>query len=194
MQTFLKKVSHWMTGNRIPSLMRWLLWFVAFGLVGCISGERLVNHSFEFDARWDSPGIEILDFRYGNSRHPGARNPDWVLARGESFQATGVSGDMLVGDSLYVKWRIKRTGEVYQDTVDLRSRLPWQLKNHNIRFIVKGEQLYVYLITPEKLNPNPCPSRDELRRLGETGNADDRIFSTHCSWKIIKLYPDQPKH
>lgn len=61
---------------------------------------------------------------------------------------------MLRGDFLYVKWRNERTGQVYEDTVDLRQRLPADIAKHRIHFIIKGPQLYVYLISPEPRPPN----------------------------------------
>jgi hypothetical protein len=65
---------------------------------------------------------------------------------------------MLRGDFLYVKWRIDSTGQVYEDTVDLKSRLPRDITNHEIYFIVKGTQLVVYLITPERRLPDMEPN------------------------------------
>lgn len=56
------------------------------------------------------------------------------------------------GDTLYVKWRIKASGAVHEDTVDLRKRMPSDITDHRIHFVVKGPQLYVYLISPQ---PNP---------------------------------------
>ncbi len=60
---------------------------------------------------------------------------------------------MLVGESLYVKWRNKNTGQIYEDTVDLKKLLPRNIENHRIYFIVKDKQLFVYLITPNKRLP-----------------------------------------
>lgn len=174
--------------------MHWLaLLFIACALAACAAGPRVVDHAFRFDARWDSPDAEVLDFRYGDSKLPGVRPPEWALKEGSIGQATGVNGPMLIGDSLYVKWRIKSTGEVYQDTVNLRSRLPADIKDHTIYFIIKGAQLYVYLISPDKLNPNPCPPHDVLLRLSKSDNPDDRILFMYCYRKISKIYPDQLK-
>lgn len=100
---------------------------------------------------------------------------------------------MLRGDFLYVKWRLKQTGEVYEDTVDLKSRLPADITDHRIHFVIRGPQLYVYLISPERLNPNPCPSQEALRKLAKTEAPGDRIFRMYCNLKITTLYPDQTK-
>ncbi len=176
------------------AFMRWLtLIALACATVACATEPKVVDHAFGFDATWDSPDVEVLDYRYGDSRLAGVRNPDWMLEKGKSLQAANTNGPMRVGDELYIKWRIKSSGEVHQDTVDLRSRLPRDITGYRIHFILKGPQLYVYLISPEKLDPNPCPSRGELRRLGQSDEPRDKIFSMYCYRKIITIYPDQPK-
>jgi len=180
-----------------PDFLRGLAWLIlglAFvGLSACASEPRQVDHAFEFNASSDSPGVEVLNYRYGNSNLPGTRIPPALLREGGISGGTGINGPMPRGDSLYVKWRIKATGVVYEDTVDLKNRLPEYITRHRVYFIIKGPQLYVYLISPEKLNPNPCPSREELRRLGRSDSPDDKIFSTFCNLKISTIYPDQPK-
>lgn len=172
--------------------LAWLLLAVCVSVqVACATTPRVTNHTFEFDARWDSPGIEILNYRYGNSKQPGARPPEYMLTKGKVAQQVGISGDMLRGDDLYVKWRIKSTGEIFEDTVNLKDRLPADIINHRIRFIIKGPQLYVYLVTPEKLIPNPCPLPDQRRLFRLSDVPDKRIFSLYCSTRILRLYPGQ---
>jgi hypothetical protein len=173
-------------------------WFVVCALLllaGCAIGQpALQAHSFGFDARRESPDVEILNYRYGNSKNPMARPADYQLQEGKVSQFTNTYGEMLRGDSLYVQWRIKSTGQVYEDTVDLKSRLPADITDHTIHFIVDKTQLYVYLISPEKLNPNPCPmEREERVRLSHSELPGERIFSMYCVLKIITLYPDPPK-
>lgn len=172
----------------------WLLIALAVtALSACASGPHLVDHSFEFDARRDSPDVEILDYRYGTSNHPGARGCPKQYSHCDKIpHSAGITGEMLLGDDLFVKWRIKLTGEVYEDTVDLRGRLPADMKNQRIRFIVSGPQLFIYLISQEKLNPNPCPPREELRRLKTSESAYDKVFSYYCDLKIVQIYPNQP--
>src|SRR5258706_12703345 len=82
-------------------------------LAGCATGGPLVSHSFSFDAPRDSPGIEILDYRYGASKSPFARAKP--SGDGRVSQRIGIGGAMLPGDDLYVKWRIKNSGEIYED-------------------------------------------------------------------------------
>jgi hypothetical protein len=126
---------------------------LVFALDACASGPRLVKHAFGFDVLNDSPDVVLLDYRYGTSRQPGARPPEWSLRDGNVRQQAGISGEMILGDTLYVKWRIKASGEVLEDTVDLKSRLPSDIAGHRLYFVVKGRQLHVYLISP-RLRPS----------------------------------------
>lgn len=120
-------------------------------LSACASGPRLVDHAFGFDAVADSPGAEVLDYRYGQSQAPGARMPEWVRKDVGVAGGTHTSGSMPVGDSLYVRWRLRDTGEELQQSVDLRGRLPADMSGHEIYFIVRGRRLLVYLVSPARL-------------------------------------------
>jgi hypothetical protein len=64
-----------------------------------------------------------------------------------------------------------------EETVDLRYRLPRDITDHRVYFIVRGPQLYVYLISPERRPPDM------------PGNGP-RVYS-HL--KTTTIYPDQPK-
>ena len=147
-------------------------------LTACAIGQ-VVNHSFGFDTRRDGQDALILDYRYGTSKLP-VRAPEAAVQRGETFTFNSVTGPMVRGDSLYVKWRIKTTGQIYEDTVDLRNRLPEDITDHKVYFMVKGSQLIVYLIPPDtkKRPPNKEP----------TG---PRAYS-HLD--VVTIYPDQAKH
>ncbi len=170
------------TGNKsdkdrtCASINNLLLLLVACTLAAC-SGSRVVNHSFGFDTRNAIPPVEVLDYRYGDSKLP-VRAPEWLVKEGKTFGFDGVSGPMLVGDFLYVKWRVKDTGQIYEDTVDLRHRLPYFIKDHTVYFDIKGPQLYVYLISPELRPPNMPPNGPSMYHYR----------------KVITIYPDQPKH
>jgi hypothetical protein len=119
-------------------------------LVGGCANPDLQFHSFSFDTRYDSPNIEVLDYRYGDSRQPGVRRSALQSESGQPSAGTSVNGAMRRGSDLYVKWRIKATGEVLEETVDLESRLPADIREHRIHFIVNNRQLFVYLITPHR--------------------------------------------
>jgi len=124
----------------------WLIVFAIF-IAGC--ANRLAMHSFSFDAD-DHPGIEILDYRYGESRQPSARPSEADKRAGDVRQSASITGDMVVGEDLYVLWRVRATGKKYEQKVDLAPLLPRDMRNHRIHFSVNGERITVFLITPER--------------------------------------------
>ena len=140
-------------------------------------------HTFSFDTYHDSPDAEVLDYQYSNSRHVGIRPERERIAMGEAFGETGIAGSILRGDFLYVKWRIKKPGSLteylgpYEDKVDLRSRLPEDITNLTVHFVIRGPQLYVYLIWPyDPMHEYPV---GELKEFGRV--------------KQVQIYPDQSK-
>jgi len=166
------------TGTWFPSWLRGLAFVAAAWLLGaCAAGPQFVDHAFGFNAVADSPDIEILDYRYGDSKQPGASNPEDLRREGRAIQATGIHGPMARGDSLYVKWRLKRTGQVYEDSVDLRRRLPADITDHRVYFMVRGAQLYVYLVPPES----------KKRPAGKPASGP-RLYG---DLDVVTLYPDQ---
>jgi len=128
-------------------------------VAACATGPKPVFHSFSYGGSGEDRGVEILNYRYGDSKLPVTRADDAWLADGHIAQANGIGGLFPVGDSLYVKWRVISTGKVYEDTVDLKSRLPSDMDHKRIHFLIKGSQLYVYLITKHGHNPEgpDCP-------------------------------------
>jgi hypothetical protein len=142
----------------------------------CASGPAVVDHAFGFDARVDSPGIEILNFRYGASGMPGTSGDVGIRQFGRSPQVTGINGPMPLGDTLTVKWRIKATGQEFEDTVNLKPRLPSDMANQRIHFSVKESQLFVYVI-------DPVPRPADWPVVGP------RKFQYE---KVRQIYPDAP--
>jgi hypothetical protein len=143
--------------------------------VGCATSQQLVAHAFSFDARLDSPGIEVLDYRYGESQVSGT-SARATNVPGQVAQYANVNGPMLRGDSLYVKWRDKGTGVVYEESVDLRPRVPADIREHRIHFVVQGAQLFVYLISPQR------------RGVGTAPNGPRRY--SHLD--VLTIYPGRP--
>lgn len=158
--------------------MRWLfVLFAMFSIAACASGPEVVDHAFSFDTRVDNQNdVEVLDYRYGDSKLP-VRAAEENVKAGKQFMVAGVHGPMLRGSFLYVKWRIKTTGQVYEDTVDLRNRLPADITDCRIHFLVRGPQLYVYLITPKKRAKDEPPNGPEMYDYKKT----------------LTIYPDQVK-
>ena len=125
---------------------------------------KLVFHSFSFDGWSDKwyPQTELIEYSYGDQYRmvrKTARPPDDSLG-----PQSGVTGPMPVGEFLYVMWRIKATGEVCEDRVDLRPLLPADMDHHGLTFVIEGRQLYVYLITPKPKHPTDPP----LLKTGES--------------------------
>lgn len=119
-------------------------------LSACAGGQQLPVHSFVFDAINDSPDAEVIDYRYGNSKQPSASAPEWQKAANKVRQGVGINGAMLRGDTLYVKWKIKASGEIHEDTANLKACLPQDISEHIIYFKINGSRLDVYLISPQK--------------------------------------------
>jgi len=95
----------------------------------------------------DNAMTEILEAQYGNSWH------------------TNGTVNMRPADFLYVRWRDKTTDQIYEDRVDLTTRLPSfeQMHGQTVYFLVEDNQLYVYLIPRTewgtKLNHRPRGQR-----------------------------------
>lgn len=159
-------------------LLYWAMPLLASLFLGaCASSQKAANHSFSFDTRGAVPAVEVLNYRYGDSDMTGTRPPKWALEEGRIGQQAGVYGRMRPADTLYVKWRIKSTGQVFEDSVDLRHRLPNDMTDKIVYFDIKGPQLFVYVVSPEDY-PLGTP-RNSLR-----------LYSYR---PYVQIYPDQSK-
>lgn len=177
---------HPLRGSR-KRIAVWALLMAAGALLSaCASTGNVVGHSFGFDVRGAKPAVELLDYRYGTSGLPGARPASYQVDAGKVGSASGVAGHMTIGDSLYVKWQTKETGQIFEKTVDLRHRLPLEMENKKVCFYIVGSQLYVYVVNPGFL-PVGAPEEEHpeapIKRMP---------YTYHSSYRII--YPDQPKH
>ena len=153
-----------------------LLPILVSALVACAAGPVLVYHSFAFDAVADSPDAEVLDYAYGESNAPGARMPDWIKREVGVSAGTNTNGPMPVGDRLYVKWRLRSSGEVMEDTVDLKNRLPQDMSMRTVYFVVAQRQLHVYVVSPEPRPPGyPIKGPGKFQRF-----------------KVDAIYPARP--
>lgn len=121
-------------------LLGWLL-----ALTACASGPSMVDHAFGFDARMDSPGFLILDYRYGTSAMPSTTAERSIKNYGSSPQSGSINGGMPLGDTLYVKWQDKATEQVFEDTVNLKPLLPFSMYRKRIYFVVQRSRLNIYL-------------------------------------------------
>lgn len=167
------RVFQQLAAQRLCQLL--LLGFCTVVLNACAVGPKLADHAFSFDAELDSPDTEVLDYRYGNSKMLAARANESGVREGNIRQAVNINGPFRLGDFLYVKWRNKSTNAIFEETVELRSRLPKNMTRHRIHFVAKGEQLYVYLVTPERRTEDSPPS--PLRKYSHL--------------KVITIHPNQ---
>nr|WP_315490385.1 hypothetical protein [uncultured Rhodoferax sp.] len=125
-------------------------------LSACASGPRLVNHQFTFDGRNDGwiTKVDLLEYSYGDKYREvrdSLEHRDDSLYKGRNSlpPLTGVRGPMPIGEFMYVKWRIKATGEVLEDRVDLRARLPHDMRDHSLTMVIDDRQLYLYVVTTQ---------------------------------------------
>jgi hypothetical protein len=125
----------------------WITIFL-FGIAACATHGNMVHHSFEFDTIEDSPDLEVLDYQYGDGTVFGTHADKERIMLGQVFPSDSISGVIPRGDTLYVKWRDKHSHHIYQDEVDLRNRMPRDISGLKVYFMIKGPQLYVYLIYP----------------------------------------------
>lgn len=145
-----------------------------YAVSACSGGGDYIDHGFEFDALSDSPGIQILEYKYGDGSFVGTQNPQYLLKEGRPLQRTNVWGQMRRPDSLYVKWRLAGEDRIIEDTVDLRTRLPRDFSGSKVYFRVHGAQLEVYLVSMEPREPSsPSVGPSKFRHL-----------------KVTKIYPN----
>lgn len=157
-------------------------------------------HSFSFNADSESPDVEVLNYQYGEKSEyeaegaVGLRPPAYRLEKGDVLTATGVSGNLPRGDYLYVKWRVKETGQIYEDKVDLTKRLPKDITNTELHFVVRGSQLYVYLVPPEPAKPKDNPFSDSKTKAATWNSLAYKKSLTIPIYadfvKKFQIYPD----
>lgn len=165
--------------KKLWMLLCFFILAVQLSLLSCASGRQTMYfHSFEFDMRKISPDMEVLDYQYGGSRQTATCMPEGMLKRGVAIKQHGIGGFMPRGEFLYVKWRSKSSGQVYEDRVDLSRLLPSDLTDYTVTFFMKESQLYVYLISP-----------DEDRRPEYWPKGPIRMYH-HL--KQYQLYPGEP--
>lgn len=169
--------------------------FVRLGVLSCVLGMMmtLLNgcgddkpafafHGFSYNQAVDMPDVDILDCLYGDGL--GAHTQQEVDAgQARRGECGNMAGNMPIGDVLYVKWRDRATQKVYEDRVDLKSRLPSpkEMNKQDIYFLIDNNQLYVYLV--------PDTDWDSKRNhlpVGKPANGPSSV-----SYLDVKtLYPD----
>ena len=118
---------------------------------------RLFSYSIQWNVSTDAPvygeaEVKVLDYAYGIANKFEIKPGKWHRDRFPSQGCCDLNHDGLVaprGDYLYFKWRVIATGEVFEDRVDLSSRLPQDMNNRRLYIVIFGPQLYVYVFPPE---------------------------------------------
>ena len=148
---------------------------------------KVVNHGFEFNAKMDSPDVQVLDYEY-STRKP-SKEAYLGIGGNRISQQTGIYGGFPVGDFIYMKWRIRSTGEVFEDRVNLRGRLPSDISDHKIYCVIDGKQLYVLLIDSETRKKI---SKEEIDRYtAEATNPLGNVLRYTITRKSVRqIYPD----
>jgi hypothetical protein len=121
--------------------------FLQFTLVGCAMAQKMAYQTIEFNTSTESTDVDILDWQYGehgyvdenHQRLPRASKSS--VEKGEPQGGGGHTGVMPVGDFLYVKWRVKNTGELHEVRASLVNKLPLNMHNYTIHWLVKDSQL-----------------------------------------------------
>jgi hypothetical protein len=159
-------------------LVRWILAVaMCSALIACASSLTLGSYSsFGFDMGKDQQDAVVLNYRYGNDKYF-TQAPEQIIKEGKGMYFQSMSNFQYRIDFLYVKWRSTTNGQVYEDKVDLHRSLPRDMNDQTVYFMIKGAQLYVYLIAPEKRLPGTPPIGPRM----------------YASQKITTLYPDQSK-
>lgn len=182
-----------MTIKHKTSLLRQLLLLILFlSLSACATGgPRMMNHTFSFNTVTDSsdgrhPEAEVIDYQYGTNGISGTSANKEKVALGKPFYGMNTGGLMPRGEFLYVKWRILASGEVFEDRVDLTTRLPKEMEGLKLHFVVRGSQLYTFLIYPWDGKPWDRESyRTEFLPI------PGGVKRFHGK-KYVQLYPDPP--
>ncbi len=146
-------------------------------LVACASPLTLGSYSsFGFDMRKDSQDAVVLDYHYGNDKYF-LSPPESAVKRGQEMYFESVGNLQYRVDFLFVKWRNKSTGKLFEETADLRGKLPKNPLDYEVYFMIRDDRLFVYLISPD-------------RRPPETPIVGPHMYR---SQKVTTIYPDQIK-
>ena len=160
--------------------------YAVAGIVNDLKGNT-VTHGFEFNAHLDSPDVEVLNYEY-STRKP---SRDQLLGVGGNGvpQASHISGGFPRGDFVYMKWRIRSTGEVFEDRVDLRERLPANISNQRIYCVLDGAQLYV-LLTPTVYYRQKVSTEEMTKVRTEANTPLKRFLAWNLLYRVKQIYPD----
>jgi hypothetical protein len=118
-------------------------------VMGCAIGPKKALHGLEFDAVFNMTDIEIIDYKYGDGPAFPIRTRCRPKVTPTDKCAQSESANLLteIGETLYVKWKIKSTGEILDDTIIMKKVLPDDINGMKLFFYIKQRQLYLFLDT-----------------------------------------------
>lgn len=145
-----------------------------------------VNHTVDANFLADAPDLEVLEFHYGEAVvGPGGLRRSVEPGSG-GLNGPSISGEIPLPDEVRVKWRDKRTEKIYEERVDMTSRLPSPkaMEETTVYFLVDQfeNRLYIYLVPREDINDRSVGRRPE----GTVPNGPG--LTAHLDVKT--LYPD----
>jgi len=152
----------------------------------------MIKYHISFDTIADSidgkhPEVEVIDYQYGTDENIETVANREMVRLGETFKRNNVTITMPEIKFLYVKWRILATGEVLEDRVELATRLPEEMDGLYLHFIMRDQQLYLFLIDrrwdskPRNWEPRESKYKSILGKI--------KIYEGH---RYTQLYPEPP--
>ena len=113
-----------------------LLLFLFCILTACaMGGPRVYKIKLSFDFFYDSPGMEVLDFQFGDSGLPKTETSEFRREKGLAVQKETSFLYMPKPEFVYVKWLNMQTGEVFEERAELKEHLPDGLDDYEITFL-----------------------------------------------------------
>jgi hypothetical protein len=124
-------------------------------MYGCAVGPKKALHGFSYDAVFEMENVEIVDLRYGSgpSFPPRTRCVPVREDGAKCIQRMAATLLPEVAETLWVKWKLKSSGEVFEDTISLTKWHPYISDGMNIFFVIREKQLSLYLDTRQ---PRPA--------------------------------------
>lgn len=88
-----------------------------------------------------------------------------------------------------MKWKERDTDEVIEASIDLSKRLPTDLDDKSIHFLIGQGAVHVYVATLKGVITTECPTRNKERAADPT-NPDLIARSYFCGKQLQKVYPE----
>lgn len=159
---------------------------LAQGLPGV---PQFATYSTQF-SRWDRPTITVIDYQYSANGKVFEQWSESLKAEGRNPGEGGYYGYRPVVEKLYVKWKLLATGEVFEETADLREKLPQSMEQKKLHFIVWDKTLHIYISDRIKLSKNDCLPLTYFKKNGpHLAGPDETASNRFCEQPLLKVYP-----